>query len=231
MTLLAIGLSLFVGFVWLFFYLREDIHPEPRGLLLAVFASGIAFAFFAVALQVTIRPILANLQPNAPMNHGLPITLLSLTILACIEEVMKFAAAHVIVHKNREFNEPVDAMIYMVVAALGFATLENFGALSGNSGEPLLLGTVLETASLRFVGATLLHTLSSGIVGYYWAVSIREFFQARFLFIGIALATLLHVIFNYLILNYGNAFYPILLVTIAGFFVLSDFERLRRKTI
>jgi len=224
MNTITIVLGLLPGFAWLLFYLKEDLHPEPKRLIVSTFAAGMAFAFFALALQVLANPVLNKIGIAS-------LTPISLIVLASIEEILKFCAAYVVVHKSAAFDEPVDAMIYMVVAALGFATIENLGALHGNQSQAALISTVFQTASLRFVGATLLHSLTSALVGYYWAISIRDFNAERFIVFGILLATGLHAVFNYLILNYGNAVYPVIFVTIVGFFVLSDFEKLKRKPL
>jgi len=119
----------------------------------------------------------------------------------------------------------------MIVAALGFATLENIGAISGISPSATLIPAVLETISLRFVGATLLHTLTSGIIGYYWALGIVRGKVARYLAIGIPIAAILHATFNYLILTYGDVIYSVIFLMVVGFFVLNDFEQLKAKPI
>ena len=122
-------------------------------------------------------------------------------------------------------------MIYMVVAALGFATVENIGAVHATPEGLTLLGNIFETISFRFVGATLLHVLASALVGFYWAKSIRGFGARSILLRGIVFATILHSFFNYLILSYGNIAYAIIAVVIVGFFMLNDFEKLRTRNI
>ncbi|MBI4094348.1 MAG: hypothetical protein HY436_00915, partial [Candidatus Liptonbacteria bacterium] len=82
-----------------------------------------------------------------------------------------------------------------------------------------------------FIGATLLHALASAIVGYYWAVSIRDFGMRKPLLTGLALATALHAAFNLLIIHFGTMAYPVLLLVIAGFFIVNDFEKLRRRAV
>ncbi|RJQ29937.1 PrsW family intramembrane metalloprotease [Candidatus Parcubacteria bacterium] len=224
MTLITLTLSLLPGFAWLLFYLKEDLHPEPKRLIVSVFIAGMAFSFFALALQIFANPFLESLGI-------VRFSIFSLVVLAFIEEVTKFWAAYFVVHKNPALNEPVDAMIYAVVAGLGFATVENLGALHGGGSGGALISNTLQIASVRFVGATLLHSLTSAIAGYYWAISIREFYAEKFIVIGLIIATALHAVFNYLILSYESIVYPVLFVVIVGFFVLSDFEKLRRKTV
>jgi RsiW-degrading membrane proteinase PrsW (M82 family) len=223
--ILIFALSLLPGIAWLFFYLQEDCHPEPKWLLFLVFCGGIVSALVAYTAQDVIGPWL--------QGQGIQFySLTSLTVYAVTEEFAKFFLVWLIIHKNREFDEPIDAMIYMVVAALGFATLENLGAIMDKDGSGFVeIGKAVETTSLRMVGATLLHTLTSGLIGYYWAKAIRAFNTNRYLLTGVGLATALHACFNYLIISYGELSYALLFVLIVGFFILSDFEKLREKTV
>lgn len=225
MILLALLFGLLPGFAWLMFYLTEDRHPEPKRLILFTFIAGIAFAFFAVVVEQIFN--------NATGAAGIPeFSILSLIGLALIEEIMKFAAADFAVGKSPLLKDPVDVMIYMIVAALGFATLENIGAIAnGGATGTAIITTIFETISLRFVGATLLHSLTSGIVGYHWALGIARKKVARYLVWGIVIATALHAFFNYLILNYGNVAYSVVFLVVVGFFVLNDFEKLKVEPV
>jgi RsiW-degrading membrane proteinase PrsW (M82 family) len=224
MLVIALVAGLLPGFAWLVFYMGESPRPEPKRLIAFVFIVGMAFGFFTVAIE--------NIFSNWASGIGIQeLSLLSLFGLAIIEEVMKFTAAYFAINRNPEFTEPVDAMIYMIVAALGFATLENIGAISGITPSAAFIPAVLETVSLRFVGATLLHTLTSGIVGYYWALGIVRGKVARYLAIGLPVAAILHAAFNYLILTYGDAIYSVIFLMVVGFFVLNDFEQLKTKPI
>jgi len=82
---------------------------------------------------------------------------------------------------------------------------------------------------LRFVGATLLHALSSAIVGHYWARGIRFNIEGKFIFAGLVLASIFHIIFNYLVSEFNNFLvYPTAFLAILGFFVLYDFEELKK---
>ena len=216
----SLVLGLLPGFAWLAFYLGESSHAEPNRLIVFIFVAGMAFGFFAAAIETGFT-FLLNQWSIAEFS------ILSLFGLALIEELMKFAAAHFAVIKNPLFKEPIDAMIYMIVAALGFATLENIGAIANIPATALFVPAILETISFRFVGATLLHTLTSGTIGYYWALGMVQKKITRYLAFGFALAAILHTCFNYLILNYGNGAYTLVFLIIVGFFVLNDFEKLK----
>lgn len=243
MLAISLFLGLLPGFAWLVFYLSEDPHPEPKRLIVFTFVVGIAFGFFTIIIEQFFNGAMSA-AGIAELSVG------SLLGLALIEECMKFAAAFFAVGKSPELDEPIDAMIYTIVAALGFATLENIGALTNAAAAAAstlaahsvsavspaiilttLVASVFETASLRFVGATLLHSLASAIVGYHWALGIKHQRVWEYLPSGIIAATLLHATFNWLILNYADVGYAVLFLLIVGFFVLNDFEKLKAKPI
>jgi RsiW-degrading membrane proteinase PrsW (M82 family) len=227
MIFLLLILGLLPGFAWLVFYVEEEeTHPEPRRLIALAFAAGIAAGLVAVVLESVLK--------NAASGVGIgEFSLAALVAFALIEETVKFGAAYLAIGKSRLARNPVDLMIYVIVAALGFATLENIGALvtlwlnAHTAGMGSVTAGIVEALSLRFAGATLLHSLTSGVVGYYWALGMLKRSVPRHLLTGIAIATVLHVFFNMLILNYGNVAYAVVFLTLLGFFVLNDFEKLK----
>ncbi|HVM76664.1 MAG TPA: PrsW family glutamic-type intramembrane protease [Candidatus Paceibacterota bacterium] len=225
MVVAALILGLLPGFAWLIFYLGEEPHPEPKRFIVLTFVVGIAFGFFTIGIE--------ELFNSAAGSIGIQeLSIVSLLALALIEELMKFAAAHFVIAKNAEFAEPVDAMIYMVVAALGFATLENIGAIANISlggTQTAIVASVFQTVSLRFIGATLLHSLTSAIIGYYWSLGLARGKEKRYLVPGFIAATVIHATFNYLVLNYGDIAYAVIFLMVIGFFVLHDFEKLKEQ--
>jgi len=229
MVYLAIILGILPGLIWVFFYLQEDPHPEPKRLILTTFIVGGMMALPVLMLQLLAQDALNffDIGKNS---------IIMIAVLALIEEVFKFFAAFWITYKNSEFNEPIDAMIYIITAALGFATIENILILgnifSGNNAISLTasLNTAFNAISLRFIGATMLHALASGLLGYYWAVGIIKKSLLKYLGYGLILATLIHSIFNYLIIRYQsvNFFISGLFLVLGAILVLVDFEKLRK---
>lgn len=215
MTILAFIIGLVPSLAWLIFYLKQDPHPEPKKVIFFVFLGGAISTFIALAAQLL-------LNRWALIQDFKHYTLVYFFLLAGIEELFKFGATYLIICKYRkEFNEPIDAMIYMVVAALGFAAVENIATAFRTD------ISAFETVALRFIGATLLHTLSSGLLGYHWALSlIRKKWQ--FLLVGFLVATILHTIFNFLIIKFEPVIIPTAFLIIYAFFILYDFEKLRR---
>ena len=193
---IAASLALLGGiipaFVWLSFWLYEDKkHPEPRNLIVLAFLTG----------MIAVAPVLP-LQGFAiqfiPMSFGL------IVVWAAIEEILKLILAYATVLRRHALDEPIDYPMYMITVALGFAALENALFLL----SPLSQGHITEsivTGDLRFIGATLIHVLSSAVVGGALAFS---FYREGVLKIwygcaGVILAVALHAFFNFLIISTG----------------------------
>jgi len=220
---IAIAGGIFPALAWLWFWLKEDSrHPEPRRL--------IALAFLAGMLTVVIV---------IPIQKFVATYLMTQTAIfaawSTIEEFAKYVIAWFAVLHRRENDEPVDAVIYMVAVALGFAGLENaLFLLSPLSGDTVVQ-TVM-TGNLRFIGATLLHVFSSAIVGialaysFYKPTLVREWYAA----LGVILASLLHAGFNFLILNTADehllrTFAGVWMGVIAVLFALEFVKRIRPR--
>ena len=220
--LIIIG-AILPSLAWLFFFLKEDVHPEPKRLIIYTFSIGALVTIPTLLIQIIFQNFLL-------VSTG---TVLIVIILALIEELSKFLAAYFAINKNPAFDEPIDAMIYMVVAALGFATIENLFILSNilTTTDSALLSQAANVLILRFVGATLLHVLASGLLGFYWAKGKLKARTAPFLVKGVIIATLVHTIFNYLVLKFdnNNLLYAGIFLIVASFFVLQDFEKLKTK--
>lgn len=221
LTAFLVFLGFLPGLVWLIFYLQEDSrHPEPRRLILYTFLAGSVITTLVLVFQYQVH--------NFTVANGLsPYGFVSFLLLATVEEVFKFLTVFLVVSKRKEFDEPIDAMIYMIVAALGFATVENIASVF-NSDSIYPNPSPLETTILRFVGATLLHTLSSGLVGYYWGRALaRGQKWGRAVFGGLIFAILLHAVFNLLIIKSEPIALPLIFLLFFALFILSDFEKLK----
>jgi RsiW-degrading membrane proteinase PrsW (M82 family) len=220
---IALLLGIAPGLIWLFFFLRQDNRPEPKSMILATFLAGAFSAMVALFLQAAgetfFKESISFILPGLLEENMVPYL-----AFALIEEGAKFLLVYLVVRRSKYFDEPVDAMVYMITGALGFATLENIFLAYSNGGDGLF-GLML----LRFIGATLLHALGSGIIGHYWARGIKFKMEAKFVFAGILMATLFHAIFNVLVLHFSDYLvYPIAFLVLIGFFVLYDFEELKK---
>ncbi len=222
---ITLALSLFFGiipsFLWLIFWLREDReNPEPRGLIFLTFIGGM----LAVILVLPIQKLINGLFRDEN-------TLLILWVAS--EEILKLIAVLLIALSTRHISKPVGFPIYFMAGALGFAALENalFLAYPIGLNDPTV---GLLTGNLRFLGATLLHSVASGMIGIMIGLA---FFQKRFIKIvalsfGLILAIALHATFNFFIMNtVGSEILKVFgflwVVTIISMLM---FEKLRRMS-
>ena len=189
---------------------------------------GLAFLFggissvAALIIEAAAAPILNNTLITLP--HIINSNISEYVGFAIVEEVAKFLFIYLLVRKSPYFDEPIDAMIYLITGALGFATVENvLIALSG--GGTQIFGTMLS----RFIGATLLHALTAGIIGHFWARGIKFKMESRFVFGGLVMASIFHATFNILVVQFSDILiYPTVFLGLIGFFVLYDFQDLRK---
>ena len=222
--LVVLVLAFIPSILWLVFFLKEDIHPEPRKLLVFTFCAGALISVPVLVIQVVFQKFVAQ-----PLNASI----LLIFGLALIEEVFKFLSAYWSVNEEPAFDEPVDAMIYAIVAALGFATVENL-FIMGDKMYYLSLSSLLmsvSTLGFRFIGATLLHGLSSAFVGYYWALGRKVGKAKKYIALGLGIAVVIHFIFNYLVYQFENAsmLYPSIFLVFAAIFIFKDFSKLKSE--
>lgn len=228
LLILIFALALLPSLTWLLFYLKEDPHPEPPRWLWLSFFIGVGAAPVSFYIEKAAFGFTQWLgyTPGIIAESGLFMFL----GIALVEELTKFWGAKVLLAKNPVLDEPVDAMIYMVTIALGFAAFENILVLN-NYATSQLLGRAVQAVILRFVGANFLHTLASGTVGYWWALGMANGKnQLLKLTYGITAATVLHGTFNLLIIHLGSLylFATTLLLFVVGLVVLHEFEIIKK---
>ncbi|HVM73976.1 MAG TPA: PrsW family glutamic-type intramembrane protease [Candidatus Paceibacterota bacterium] len=192
--LAAIAGGVLPALAWLWFWLREDsAHPEPRRLIALAFFAGMCTVAITIPLEQYVQTLISNQS-------------LTFTAWSAMEETFKFIAALLVILWRKDYDEPVDAVIYMICVALGFSAVENTLFLW----QPLSDGGLAQTfitGNLRFVGATLLHVLSSATIGISLACGFYKPRGVKVLYglSGVILAILLHATFNFLILNTPQA--------------------------
>lgn len=193
-VLLAIAAGFFPALAWLWFWLREDSeHPEPRRLIALAFFGGMVMVVVVIPIEEYAQVFITS-------------QILLFTAWAFIEEICKYLSARTLVLWRKEDDEPIDPVIYMVTTALGFSAIENALFLYSPLAGGTLLSTI-QTGDLRFVGATLVHVLSSAVIGVMLAITFydpKPWMRPFAVFIGVILAALLHATFNFFILNAGS---------------------------
>ena len=168
--------------VW--FFHRRDLYPEPGRVLWATFALGV----------LTVVPVLWVVGPYNQAIESIPdpitMALASAFLAAAVpEEFFKFLVVVFYCARHKEFEEPMDGIVYGVVASLGFATLENILYVA-DGGYGLAL--------MRALTAVPGHALTGAIMGYF--VGQAKFGtsgQARNWALAYLAPTLLHGLYDF----------------------------------
>lgn len=230
-TLTTLGYAFLGGLlpslVWLYFLLKEDSRcPEPRTVIVAAFLVGMCAVPVVLPLEQYANEILIG---------GLSVAI----AWALIEEVLKYIMAAVFILWRRAVDEAPDYVVYMITVALGFAAAENALFLIAPLAQGEFAVSVF-TGDLRFLGATLVHVVSSAAIGlaFAFSASLRPPLRIIAAACGLILAVALHTAFNVLIIKEGasaalTAFFLVWLVAVAffaAFEVLKYFQYRNRLT-
>ena len=208
--LLAILTSLVPAVVWaVFVYTRDRYEPEPKSLIVRLFLWGMLAGPWASGLNILIAQFLSPAVDATQRAGALPATvalLLAMVALSALnEETMKYVVVSSRVRGDPSFTEPVDGIIYMSTAALGFAAGENFvyivntyyGVVSNNGpAARAFVDAFLITAPLRALLSTLGHVTWSGIVGHHLSEHVLRKASGRSLVGGVLFAGAIHTAFN-----------------------------------
>ncbi|MDP3564709.1 MAG: PrsW family glutamic-type intramembrane protease [Methanoregula sp.] len=179
--ILLIGLA--PGLFWLWYFYRRDIYePEPLSLVVKMFFLGMLAAGIAYLCENYVSTLMSGV-------------LFVAVAVPLIEESAKFGMVVFFVYNDREFDEPMDGIVYATATALGFATIEN-----------LVYLLYLESLSSLFVTGTIRAILSvpgHALFAVFWGygLGIAKFRppgkRLRVILAGFLLAIGVHGLFNY----------------------------------
>jgi RsiW-degrading membrane proteinase PrsW (M82 family) len=172
------------GLFWLWYFYQRDVYePEPLHLMAMLFFLGLLSALIAGELELAAGQVL----------NGIVFFIIAVPV---IEESVKFLMVLLFAYRNREFDEPVDGIVYATAAALGFATLENAQYLLGLSSS----SSIVLTGAMRGILTVPAHALFGIFWGY--ALGIAKFRppgrRAPVIIVGLVLGIAIHALFNLL---------------------------------
>ena len=199
------------------FFVYSDKFKEPKGEILKVFFYGILITIPAYFLNTYLDAFWYN---NFRVSEGL---ISSFLTAAPVEEGLKLSILYFFVYKMKDFNEPIDGIVYGVTASLGFATLENFYYV-------YLLADYFETSSmslaiLRSFSAVPAHAVFGVFMGYFFMkyVFIKKGDNLLFAFV---VPFVLHGCYN--LFASSNFIVSLSLILISWIIALRMFSRLKK---
>ena len=175
--------------IWLLFWVFEDRYcPEPKRIILGAFVFGALAALITIPFQAGI----AGVWGASSLG--------SMLLFVAVEEYVKYTCCWYAALRDPHNNERIDPVIFLACGALGFAALENTLYLLNYMSSYSLDIAALEGGK-RIIGATVLHTVTSAIVGLSLAIAFRwkKVYKHVMAGIGLSIAILVHLLFNVMV--------------------------------
>jgi RsiW-degrading membrane proteinase PrsW (M82 family) len=147
---------------WLgFFYLMDRHEPEPKKLVAGVCVLGalIAAPLADFVLSQAVPPVALEMNSIDPL--GLDRVLYAVLIAGLAQEMCKYAVVRYTIYTSREFDEPMDGIVYMMACGTGFAVWVNYHRFSDQGHQ-----VNLSNAAAQAVVTTLAHASFAGILGF-----------------------------------------------------------------
>lgn len=189
MSLLSLFIvSIVPGIFWVWYFHKQDyLDPEPWSLVIKSFVAGALSVLPVMLIEQTFSRYLSI--SRSPLVALFAI----IVIVGLTEEFFKFFAAYASVYRNKEFNEIMDGIIYVVTAGLGFATTENLLYASAYG---------LKVGATRAIVTSLAHAGFSGIVGFYFGLArCRPERRHSYIATGLVIGSVLHGLYDYFIMS------------------------------
>ncbi len=185
----SLVLCLVPALLWLgYFYLQDRHEPEPKEFVLGVYLLG-AFVAWPLARYTQ------GLWPAMPVGGPLSPKSVFFAIVpgGLAQELAKYLVVRYSVYMSDEFDEPMDGIVYMMAAGIGFATAENWHAIGAAGGT-----IFLATGTMNVVVATLAHGCFAGVLGYalgiaHWTGAAR---RGPVILVGLFIAATLNGVFQ-----------------------------------
>jgi protease PrsW len=154
MFLLALAIAPGLAIIW-FIYNKDAYDKEPKKYLLVSFILGMLSTLPAVLIQMTAGVVFGSIGSSSSI---LFYAFNAFVIVGCSEEGSKFAMLRLYAYPKKTFDEPFDGIVYAVMVAMGFATLENIGYVYQHG---------IGTAIVRMFLSVPAHAAFAVIMGYY----------------------------------------------------------------
>jgi RsiW-degrading membrane proteinase PrsW (M82 family) len=179
---------------WAAYHYHKDRHlPEPIGNLALVFVLGMIAAALSQLMYTALGPLGLRFDAGALADSSVPgLFAYALLAIGPIEETAKLLPFVLIVLRFREFDEPLDGIIYASFIGLGYAAVENWQYLDYLAPA--------EAYARGFAGPVV-HIVFASIWGYWIAEAyLHGKSVVRASAIGLAIAAGLHGVYDFIVL-------------------------------
>ncbi len=185
MLLLVLSVAPGLAIVW-YIIMKDKYDREPRKYLIISFLLGMASTIPAIVLEKLGAYFFGSTNSLSSIGYY---AFFAFIIVAGSEEGVKYLMVRLYAYPKKVFDEPFDGIVYSVMVAMGFATLENIGYVQQNG---------LGTAIMRMFLSVPAHASFGVLMGYYIGLAKFNKLRGRILLVkGILLAILFHGAFDF----------------------------------
>jgi len=215
--MLLLLITILPSILIILFFINSDKFKEPTKEIIKIFFLGILITIPAYILNTYIGDFLYK---KTELSEGL---ISSFLTAAPVEEGLKLSILYYFVYKMKDFNEPIDGIVYGVTVSLGFATLENLYYV-------YLLADYFETTSMtlaviRSFSAVPAHAVFGIFMGYFF-MKYSFIKKGDNLFFAFVVPFVLHGCYN--LFTTSNFFVSLSLILISWIIALRLFSRLKK---
>jgi len=206
--------------LFLFFYLRDKYRKEPIGVMLVTFILGAVSLVPAAITSLSLQKLTGWRSSTPSLLHAF---LGAMVIVGLVEEGAKFLVVRFYAYHRPEFDEPYDGIMYSVMAALGFATLENVLYIFSNGAGTGVIRALLAMPSHAFDGVLMGYFL--GEAKFARNDRVGNWLSA----LGFGLAVIAHGLYDFIVFSLDKAPLMVLsLLTMAVLFWVIFFKATRK---
>lgn len=218
MALTYLSVSISAG-IWLYFIYRYDrFEPEPiRCVLLIGVTGGLLSSIPAAVLNTTAASTLGigDFITDASGNGSSGFEILFFSLFVGLnEEFWKAFLAVILLKRFKQFNEPIDALIYSMSIALGFAAFENISyTVAGGLGS-----LFIRSFTAVPLHAGLASIWGSGIANAKYQHNSKYF---KVMVPYVLAAAFIHALYNYIQFVSSDNPASLIIALIFAFFIIS----------
>ena len=147
-----------VVIIALYIYFRDKYDKEPILMLIKALVMGM----LTVIPVLLMESFFMEFLPLFDFSTRLSAFYNAFIVAAFTEESWKFVALFLLIWKSKEFDEPIDGIVYAVFVSLGFAMVENIMYVMEGG---------VSVALLRAFLAVPAHALFGVTMGYYMSLA------------------------------------------------------------
>ena len=202
------------------YFVFSDRFREPNSMILKTFFLGIAITIPAGYLNTFIIDT---------FDDGTQFRMAFLSGFVGggpVEEILKFLILYYFILREKEFNEPMDGIVYGVTASLGFATLENIDYVFNMDWGGVV--TSQDVAFYRSFSAIPLHGLCGVIMGFNFGKYVFTS-DTKYLSYSLLAPILVHGFYNFIVgYNFTLALIIIIIALIFSIKLHSSLKNLQK---